>query len=92
MRQQIERLSPHQNAKVFAIVMAVGSLFFMVPFMLFAIASAPPQARPPVFFLIGMPFMYLVMSYLSVIIGCWLYNVLYRYIGGIEFEARGVDA
>jgi hypothetical protein len=92
MKQQIARFSPHQNGKVFAVLGLVGSLVFMVPVMLFALASAPPNARPPLVFFIGMPFLYLVIGYVSVAIGCAVYNVLYRHIGGIEFEARAVDA
>lgn len=91
MKQQISRLSPHQNGKVFSILMAVGSLVFMVPFMLFAFASAPANARPPLLFLLGMPVLYLVMGYVSVAIGCAVYNGLYRHIGGIEFEARSIE-
>ena len=92
MKQQVTRFSPHQNAKVFAVLMAVVSVAFMVPFMLFAMASAPPEARPPVLFLVGMPFIYLVLGYVWIAIGCWVYNTLYKYIGGIEFETRDADA
>lgn len=47
MKQQIARFSPHQNGKVFAVLMAVGSLV--------------------------------------------IYNLLFKHIGGIEFEARALD-
>jgi hypothetical protein len=92
MKQQIARFSPHQNGKVFAVLCLVSSLVFMVPMMLIAFASAPPQARPPTLFMLGMPVLYLVVGYISVAIGCAVYNLLYKYIGGIEFESRGVDA
>jgi hypothetical protein len=91
MKQQIARFSPHQNGKVFAILMAVSSLVFFVPFSLFAFAAAPAEARPSLLFFLGMPILYLVMGYVTVAIGCALYNVLYKHIGGIEFEARGID-
>ena len=92
MKQQIARFSPHQNGKVFAVLFAVSSLVFLVPFTLFFLASAPAEARPPLFFFLAMPVLYLVMGYIMVAIGCAVYNALYKYIGGIEFEARGVDA
>jgi hypothetical protein len=92
MKQQIVRFSPHQNGKVFAILMALGSLVFIVPIMLFAFASAPADAKPPLMFVLGMPILYLVMGYVSVAVSCAVYNLLYRHIGGIEFEARGIDA
>jgi hypothetical protein len=90
MKQQIARFSPHQNGKVFAVITAIGSVVFMVPFMLFAFTGAPEGARPPFWFVVGMPLMYLVMGYISVAIGCAVYNLLYRYVGGIEFETEGV--
>ena len=34
------------------------------------------------------PFIYLVFGHLSVAIGCLIYNFMFRYIGGIEFEAK----
>ncbi|MDP3420641.1 MAG: hypothetical protein Q8S10_06945, partial [Thiobacillus sp.] len=86
MKQQIARFSPHQNGKVFAVLFAVSSLVFLVPFTLFVLMSAPAEARPPLLFLLAMPVMYLVMGYLMVAIGCVVYNALYKHIGGIEFE------
>ena len=91
MKVQIRRLNPHQNAKVLAVLMAVGSLIFLVPFMLFASATAPAEARPPLLFLIGLPIGYLVFGYLSIVVACWLYNWLYRYIGGLEFESGDAE-
>jgi len=87
MKQQVQRLSPHQNAKVFAVLMAVGSLIFLIPFSLVMLASAPEQARPPVFLFVAAPLMYLVMGYLMTVVGCALYNFMFKYIGGIEFES-----
>jgi hypothetical protein len=92
MKQQIARFSPHQNGKVFAVLMAVGALVFVVPFMLIAFLSAPAEAKPPMLFFLAMPIIYLVMGYISVAIGCAIYNALFKHIGGIEFESRGVDA
>lgn len=92
MKQQIARFSPHQNGKVLAILMAVGALVFLLPLMLFAFATAPAEARPPMLFFLAMPVLYLVMGYVMVVIGCALYNVLSKRIGGIEFETRALDA
>jgi len=38
------------------------------------------------------PIIYLVMGYLSVAVGCWLYNVMFKHIGGIEFEHGASEA
>ena len=92
MKQQIARFSPHQNGKVFAVLMAVSALVFLVQFMLLALATAPAQARPPLLFFLGLPVLYLVVGYVMVVIGCAVYNFLYQHIGGIEFETSGLDA
>ncbi len=34
------------------------------------------------------PIMYLVFGYLSIAIGCAIYNFMFRFLGGIEFEAK----
>lgn len=87
MKQQIARLSPHQNGKVFAVLLTVTSLIFMVPFFLLFAAFTPAEARPQMFMLIVLPLVYLVFGYVSIVIGCALYNFLYRFVGGIEFES-----
>lgn len=91
MKKQIERFSPHQNAKVFAVLMAVSSLVFLVPFMLIGSAFTPRGMGMPALAVLAFPVMYLVIGYLSVLIGCWVYNLLFPYIGGIEFQARDSD-
>jgi hypothetical protein len=88
MKQQVARFSPHQNGKVFAVLMAVSSLVMFVPFFLFFAVSAPAQARPPMFMLLVMPLIYLVAGYVMVAIGCAIYNFMFKYIGGIEFESN----
>jgi hypothetical protein len=88
MKHQIERLSPHQNGKVFAVLMAVSSLMFLVPFFLIAFAAAPEAARPPLWIFALMPVFYLLIGYAMVAIGCWLYNRLVPFIGGIEYTSR----
>jgi hypothetical protein len=91
MKQQIKQLSPHQNGKVFGVLMAVSSLVFILPLALLMTLSAPQvdqHGNPvnfPTFMLVLMPVFYLVFGYLSVAIGCAIYNFIAKYIGGIEF-------
>jgi len=90
MKIQIKRFSPHQNAKVLAVLMAVSSLVLFVPlYILFSLV--PPvdgQPRPPAFMLLVFPLIYLVMGYIMVAIGCAIYNLVCRYTGGIEYETE----
>lgn len=86
MGRQVRRFSPHQNAKVFAVLMTIGSMVFLVPFMLLSMAMAPGDQGMPWLMILAMPLLYLVFGYVSVGVGCWLYNTLYPYIGGVEVE------
>ena len=92
MKTRITHLSPHQNAKVFAILMALGSLIFIVP-MFLAFSFMPPgmgphgnQIGPPAAMVLIFPIMYFVMGYIMVAIGCMVYNFMVKFIGGFEFE------
>ena len=38
-----------------------------------------------------MPFFYLVFGYISTVIGSAIYNYLFRFIGGFEFEVNDED-
>ena len=95
MKIQIARFSPHQNAKVFAVLMAIGSLVFVVPmFVAFQFippgvdAQGNPVNPPSTAFVLLFPFIYLVMGYLMVVAGGWLYNIMVRFLGGFEYETR----
>ncbi len=91
MKQRIARFSPHQNGKVAAILMAVGALVFVVPFMLVALMAAPDGAAPPLLFMLSVPLIYLVLGYVMVVVGCAVYNAMAPHVGGIEFDVQPVD-
>lgn len=95
MKVEISRFSPHQNAKVFAVLMAVASLVFAVPmFLAFLAIPDGVDARgnsvhpPPAFIALLFPIAYLILGYVSVRVGCWFYNVMFKYVGGIEYETH----
>ena len=88
MKQQISRLSPHQNGKVFAVLMTVTSLIFLVPMFLIASAFMPEGKGMPVLMMVLLPAIYLVVGYLGTALACAIYNLVAKVIGGIEFEAR----
>ena len=91
MKTRVHRFSPHQNAKVFAVLMAISSLIFVIPFMLFANFMAPQGSGFPAFMVLAFPVIYLVFGYIFVAIGCWVYNLLAQFTGGIEFETQAVE-
>jgi hypothetical protein len=100
MKSQISRLSPHQNGKVFGVLLAVWALVLGVPFFTFIFfmgLSVDDEAKVRFFnFPLFVPYIfaivYLIFGYLSVLIACTIYNLLYKYMGGFEFEQKDKDA
>jgi|SRR6266849_3004531 len=98
MKKQIKRLSPHQNGKVFGVLMAVTSLLFVVPMFAIILFSMPDvdqhgnQVNFPKFLILLFPILYLVFGYLATAIWSVIYNFLFKYIGGFEFEVNDEDA
>lgn len=94
MKKQIKRLSPHQNGKVFGILTAVASLVFVVSMfvvMWFATPGVDQHGNPvtfPKFLIILFPILYLIFGYLATAIGSAIYNFIFKYIGGFEFEVK----
>ena len=97
MKKQISRLSPHQNGKIAGILMAVTSLVFVVPMSLAMFFSAPAVDQYgntiafPKFLVILLPILYLVVGYLFMVVCSVVYNFLFKYIGGFEFEVSDVE-
>jgi hypothetical protein len=95
MKKQITRISPVQTAKVLAALSLIGSLpfllFMIVPMMTMAEAERPPF---PVGFLFLAPLFYGAVTFIFTLVGAWIYNLVTKYLGGIEFtsvEVSGVD-
>jgi hypothetical protein len=79
MKQQVTRLSPHQNGKIFAVLMAVTSLVFVVPAVLVSNTLGDKENALP---------MYMVLLLLMTAVACIVYNFAAKFVGGIEFEAQ----
>lgn len=88
MKQQITRLSPHQNGIVAGVMMAAISLLFVVPFFLF-MPGMPGGGGKWIFLL--MPVGYLIASYISVALSSLFYNFIVQFTGGIEYESKAAD-
>jgi len=98
MKKQFRWISPHQNGKGPGILMAVGSLVFVVPMlaiMMFIAPEGDQRGNPvtlPKFLFVLFSILYLVIGYLMTAIGCVIYNFFFRYIGGFEFEVQDENA
>ena len=87
MKQQISRLSPHQNAKVAAVLAAVVSLIVAVPVFLLTSLSGAGAQGVPLWAIFILPVIYLIVGYIATVIGCALYNVIAPMTGGFEYDS-----
>ena len=92
MKQQVSRLSPHQNGKVFGVLSAITSLIFLIPVFLIASAFGPSEKSFPLWAIFIAPVIYLVISYIMTAIACLLYNVITPMTGGIEYDSSPATA
>ena len=82
MKYRIRRFGIQSTA------LTVGILYFvialvLVPFLFLATRNSPPdQALPGIAFVLG-PFFYAVIGYVGTAIGCWFYNLIAGWSGGI---------
>ena len=84
MKKQIVNISPFQTAKVIALLYLVISLPFVVLFAITFSFSPNPKA-PMMGMLIFMPIIYMVFGFIFTIIGAWVYNIVAKWVGGIEY-------
>jgi hypothetical protein len=95
MSKQLTRIAPWQAGKLFALIYFVLSAFLAIPFAL--ISSTIPSNAPGPHFGIGVfiaiPFIYAIFGLIFVPIGCWIYNLAAKFVGGLEVSVTDkVDA
>jgi len=83
MKKQIKQFSILQTSKVLAILYGVIAVIF-VPFLLIPGLGNEGNGSM-VAFAVAAPFLYAVLGFLFTALFCWTYNILAKYIGGIEF-------
>jgi glycopeptide antibiotics resistance protein len=98
---RIRRFGVVSTANVFAILYALITLIFVIPFAL--ILAAGPVTTTDAFgnrtqvgisplFLLLIPVLYGVLGWIFTAIFCLLYNLSSRFVGGIEVEVDGPPA
>jgi hypothetical protein len=93
--RRIKRFAPLQLGKVMGLTYGVLGLFFCPIFLLMALLShaMPPQQRVGMMafgtgFAIAMPFLYGAMGFIFGVIGAFIYNLIAKWVGGIEVEVE----
>ena len=84
MKKQITSISPFQTAKVIALLYLLVSLPIVL-LMGVALSFAPGSKAPSMIVLVLMPVLYMVFGFIFTVIGAWLYNLVAKFVGGIEF-------
>lgn len=85
LKKQIINIAPLQTAKVFALLYFVLS----IPLVgLMAISFSLSPARPPMGFLLAVPFIYLIFGFFFTALGAWVYNLVASWVGGIEYTSN----
>jgi hypothetical protein len=85
--KRLNRIAPWQAGKLFAVVYFVLSLIFVVPLELIALlvptpTGPGPHLRPALILLF--PFLYALAALVFVPLGCWIYNVAAKLVGGLD--------
>ena len=104
MKRTVKRIAPLQAGKMLGVLYACMGLIFMPIFMLAAAAgafaqhaqgaqassTAPGAVVAGIMFGMGlfMPVIYGVMGFIFGVIGAAIYNLVARWIGGIEVEVE----
>lgn len=75
--------------------LTVGILYFLfglllVPIFYLAMGGAVTGALPPIMIVL-IPFIYAVVGYVGSAIGCWLYNIVGGWSGGIAFTLEPAE-
>lgn len=71
---------------VFALLYFVLSIP-IVGLMAITFLLSPAPEKPPMGFLIAIPFIYLVIGFVSTVLGAWVYNLVVGWVGGIEYTS-----
>ena len=90
MKKQILNISPVQTAKVVAILYFVISLPIIILMILF-LSVMPGSKAPAIGAMLALPFIYLVVGFLFTLFGAWVYNLVAKWVGGIEFTTSETE-
>ena len=81
MRYRITRFGVHETALVVAVLYFVLAILF-VPIVYLVSRAQSTGGLPPIVMIIG-PICYGIFGYIFSAIGCWLYNIVASWTGGI---------
>ena len=84
MKKQIKHISVFQTSRVLAIIYGVIAIVFM-PVLLIPALGDNGNGSMVVFSLVA-PIVYAILGFMFTALFCWIYNIIAKYTGGIEFS------
>ena len=97
MKKRLTNVSPLKLGITLAVIYGIMSLIFLVPFFLiFSVIGAVSartgaHALPVIFsgvFVIFLPIIYAVLGFIGGVIAAFIYNLVAKWTGGIEFTTE----
>ncbi|HWZ95327.1 MAG TPA: DUF3566 domain-containing protein [Opitutaceae bacterium] len=90
--RRIKRIAPLQAGKMLALLYGILGFIF-IPFFLIMSFAAPAQQRVGMMafgagFALFMPVIYAVMGFVFGAISAFIYNIVAKWVGGIEVEVE----
>lgn len=96
--KRIKRFGVYQTSIVAAIVLFFISLIFFLPWLLIAVIFHGIAGNDLLGYhfsllspLLIVPFLYAIIGFIITAIGCSIYNLITKWIGGIELEFDTTD-
>lgn len=90
MKKQIKSISILQTSKVIALFYVLISLIYsFIGVLMVAFGSGPIKAMGAIY--IFMPLLMGIIGFLMMLLCCWLYNVVAKWVGGIEFTVEEIE-
>jgi hypothetical protein len=86
MKTQLTRISPRQSSNVVSAFYALITLPLALTGLLMLLLSDNSDNTPVAVFLLLSPIVYGITAYLMAAVTFWLYNIVAKKIGGIEFS------
>jgi uncharacterized oligopeptide transporter (OPT) family protein len=89
MRKRVTRISPFQLGKVSAVLYGLFALPIALILGIAAVFGPPEQAKPWAL-IVAIPVFYMVFGFLFMPIAAWMYNLVAKWTGGVEYVTAEV--
>ena len=93
--RRVKRIAPLQLGKMLALLYGIMGVIFCPIFLIASLVAShgPSPQRVGIMafgtgFALMLPFLYAAMGFIGGIIGAFIYNVIAKWIGGIEVEVE----